>query len=787
MDALAFLFADVGQLPIITSPSQEFWLGVQSAAPQNWGELDSYDDPVLLAAIHASLRMRFSKLEAACASANLTAPQLEIWTDEVLKAYQDIYGFQRSRLLQSIRSATACSDGANLKLAAKIYDLVELLCLMPEPALGYLVNAAEEEGEFPTRDQFHAWTEHHPIKHVWQLAEERAKQARATMVTGYLRYVLRIARGSVGQGVEYMDLVQEGALGLMRAAERFDYREGARFAVFASSWIWQGIGRAVADQGRTIRLPVHMHERIYTLQKALETSAVTDELEAITADCLSSIAGEEQEQDDDESVESKKPSTMVKMRRKAYRLLEYCQPMVPLDLELPDGLFEGIDLADTDPVTLADCIVDQRQNTEIDNQRKEWQPMVQALLADIWGGDSRDLQIVRLRYGLDDGQEYTLEEVGQRFGLTRERIRQIESRVLQKLKRAWQQKYGAVTFAEPTYYSSVPRGVQRHIEERFNAWRSAVDRVKEREQYHLDHYLAQLPGGDWHAYRVPGSSTRQEQVAMALRILETPAHYTAITEQVNNLVGNTQLDETYIYGLLMKYEEAFVRLGEGFFSLAEWERQRVAEAEPGLSFCPIPLPDPPDQPNAFLESVMVARDILRTPCSIEVFLRALVKWAGLPWPQPHWVCQGALSAYYVVGVIPYVFYTPGENRQLSLTLPDADLQALRAYCLDTLSRRLQAMSEFWWLLQRHQPIRVTELAQLFVTAHPLGLDDVANRLTLLTGIGAVQRSSYGGRYQLTRLGETLAARWARQPENLSAAMSAPPTEEEWDFAELLLD
>jgi hypothetical protein len=139
-----------------------------------------------------------------------------------------------------------------------------------------------------------------------------------------------------------------------------------------------------------------------------------------------------------------------------------------------------------------------------------------------------------------------------------------------------------------------------------------------------------------------------------------------------------------------------------------------------------------------------------------------------------------------VGVIPYIYYCDHEDDPLSLTLPESNLQRLRVYCLDSMSRRLQAMPEFWWLLQRHQPIRVTELARFFVEIHPNALDDVANRLTILAGIGAVQKSSYG-RYHLTPLGESLAERWAREPQSLLESSQSAPDEDMWDFAEPLLD
>ncbi|MBN2393040.1 MAG: sigma-70 family RNA polymerase sigma factor [Anaerolineae bacterium] len=795
MDTLGLLFSDIAQIPILTNFSQELWLGIQIKAPQTWEALGVANDATL-PVIYADLRKRFSKLKAICArKADIVTPKLEIWIAEALEAYRNIYGLQRSSLHQFVKSTSMFPENIGSELTNEAYDIAESLCLLPEPMLEYLVDIPEGRKRLPPIPQFTDRIRYYQLGEIWQAVEERADQAHATLVNGYLRYVLRIARNHIGQGVDYLDLVQDGVLGLMRAAERFDYRQGARFAVFASSWIWQGISRAIADHGRTIRLPVHMHERVCSLQKQLEKETIEDVLASCAINDAADI--EEDEEDGAPSSTAQKPSASAKARRKTYRMIEYCQPLIPIDLELPISLCEQVGITDEVGVSLADCVTDYETEGAIGTsyEQSEWQQNVQIVFdaaSRISARDpdvlrlrinTRDVEVMRLRYGLDDGQERTLEEVGQQFDLTRERIRQIEKRTLPKLKQILRAKGFAVDFAaQSACFGPLPSPIGAYLDEHFSFEQGNKDTEMTLYQQ-IDYYLSQLPGGDWHTYRVPGGSTRQDQVLAAMRVLETPAHYNAIAEQVNDLAGESQMDESYVYAVLMKYEDVFVRLGEGFFSLAEWECQRTTEAEPVLPFCPTPFPDPPDQPNAFFESVMIVREILQKPCGIMTFLRTLTEWSRLPWPQPRWVCQGALSAYYLVGAIPYVFYTEGTEQVLSLSLPTTDLSTLRGYCLDTLSRRLQAMPEFWWFLQRHQPLRVTELVQLFVVTHPLELDDVTNRLNLLAGIGAAQKSSYGGRYQLTPLGDTLATRWARQPENIDVAVDESLTEDEWDFVE----
>lgn len=788
MNLIKLLFYDIAKAPIITSATQELWLGIQIRAPKAWAKFNSpgsiVDDVTLLIDIYRFFIKKSNQLERESARIGINIPSIEILTIEALKAYQDIYGLKRSKLLQFVKSASTSDERANHKLVDEVYDLAELICLLPESILGCFVEFTKNNRKVPTKKQFQAWNEHHLSAGIWQMVEERAKQARIILTNGYLRYVLRIARSAIGQGVDYLDLVQEGTLGLMRAAERFDYREGARFVVFASSWIWQGISRALADQGRTIRLPVHMYERVRAVQKLLETETPENVLGMLTTGSLF-------EEDDEIEIaltSGTRPATATLTQHKACRLLEYCQPLIPLALKLPDPLLEQIGLSSADDVTLADCIAEQDVATSV--EQHGWRPIVQILLLDAAEEmNARDLEVLRLRYGLSDGKEHTLEEVGQCFGLTRERIRQIETRALNDLRQILRKKGISIDFAgKIPHIDILPLPVYIYLNEYYSFGQDyRYTEMTQRQQ--IDYYLAQLPGGDWHAYRVPGTGTRLEQVSAALQILEAPAHYNTIAKKVNELGKKGGMDENYVYAVLAKYEDVFVRLGEGWFSLTEWERQRAAETEPILPFCPTPLPDPPGQPDAFFESVWMICKQLRAPRSVKAFLRALTEWAGLSWPQPRWVCQGALSAYYVVGLIPYIFYEDGREQMLSLasSLSSTDLPTLREYCLATLSRRLQAMPEFWWILQRHQPIQITELARLFVAAHPLGLDDVANRLKLLINVGAVQRSSYGGRYQLTRLGEILAERWARLPENISPALVEIRPEDEWGFAELWID
>ncbi len=460
MDTLELLFDDIKQIPILTSASQELWLGIQIKTPQTWARRSFHNDTIL-PAIYANLKKCFAAIKTLCARKDdLVTPQLEVWITEALKAYQNIHELRRSNLHRFVKSTARLPEDTRQKLTDQAYNIAESLCLLPEPMLEYLTEAIQERswtGRLPTTAQLPEQLKYYELREIWQDAEERAERARDALVTGYLRYVLRIARNFVGRGVDYLDLVQEGVLGLMRAAERFDYRERSRFAWFASSWIRQGISRAIADQGRTIRLPVHMYERVCALQKQVETDPSTSILDACVQSCVFGREDAEESEDEDsedEATASRKSSPTAKMRRKAYRLFEYCQPLMPLDFRLPETLLEQVGITDDTNVTLADCVADQEiiDDGESNYRQLELQQITERVIGAVskmsvydsnvlrLRVNARDLKVLRLRYGLDDGQERTLEEVGQHFGVTRERIRQIESRVGPKIKQSYTQK-----------------------------------------------------------------------------------------------------------------------------------------------------------------------------------------------------------------------------------------------------------------------------------------------------------------------------------------------------------
>jgi RNA polymerase primary sigma factor len=320
-----------------------------------------------------------SKTGKARASRRRAQAKKKHYTEDSIRLYLQEIG--RIRLLRA---------DEEIELARKIADLLELERVRLKLAEKLNRDPQDKEWAFEVNMPLSAF------RHRLHLG----RRAKDKMVQSNLRLVVSIAKKYMNRGLSFQDLIQEGSLGLIRAAEKFDHEKGYKFSTYATWWIRQAITRAIADQSRTIRLPVHLYETISRIKK--------------TTKLLSQEMGRKPTE---EEIATRMEMTIEKLRFIAK------SAQLPISLETPIGKEEDS--------RLGDFIESDGETPEDQVSKNLLREDLEGVLATL---SPREKDVLRLRYGLDDGRMKTLEEIGQIFNVTRERIRQIEAKALRKLR-----------------------------------------------------------------------------------------------------------------------------------------------------------------------------------------------------------------------------------------------------------------------------------------------------------------------------------------------------------------
>lgn len=318
------------------------------------------------------------------------------------------------------------------RLAEAMFIIFTALYLFPDELLRTLERHYALTAQLPDEETFRAWLPNsHRLEENENIIFAQAEDAKVNLTRANLRLVVSVAKRYMGRGIQFLDLVQEGNVGLLRAVEKFDHTKGFKFSTYATWWIRQAVSRAIADQARTIRIPVHMvetinkimrrqREMIQSLGREPSAEELALELDYLEPEEVEEIrAAQSEERRIDSLVYRKWRQAAAKIRD----ILKISQD--PMSLERPVG-------AEDDATQLGDFIEDKSVVEPVDAASKELlREQVRSVLSFL---NERERAVLEMRFGLNDGKDHTLEEVGRQFGVTRERIRQIEAKALRKLR-----------------------------------------------------------------------------------------------------------------------------------------------------------------------------------------------------------------------------------------------------------------------------------------------------------------------------------------------------------------
>ena len=447
-DPVRMYLKEIGQVPLLDT-NRETWLSTEIAAERLVEQIIdklcgrkrtedvSLPAPVdIVVAAYEYLRKNWADVVKSAPQFKVEPPDFRALINEVqyVNDAWDVSG--QSYIREYLRQRDWGRDEGWTELARRLFDVFHALYLIPVGEQMQIRRYYDEnDGALPSVEQFQAWLNNDAVAlealndFVTEL-DQKAELATESLTRANLRLVVSVAKRYMGRGINFLDLIQEGNIGLLRAVTKFDHTKGFKFSTYATWWIRQAISRAIADQARTIRIPVHMVEtinRLMRVQRQLtqelgaEPSAeqIALEMEFLTVeetDAIRLLRKEGARMD---------PGLQRKLRRAAQKVRKIMRlSQEPMSLEMPIG--------QEDNSLLGDFIEDDKVLGPVDAaSRQLLKEQIRSALGVL---SDREREVLEMRFGLLDGQDHTLEEVGKHFGVTRERIRQIEAKALRKLR-----------------------------------------------------------------------------------------------------------------------------------------------------------------------------------------------------------------------------------------------------------------------------------------------------------------------------------------------------------------
>jgi RNA polymerase primary sigma factor len=440
-DPVRLYLKEIGKVDLL-GPDQELWLAVRMEAPRRLEGIKASRAALRKAGnefvavqqvLYEDLTTNWKRVQEDARRLRRRKPDLLAILAEAISLRQAGPDGPTPYLRTWLDNGAWGADPAWESVARNALDVFLILYLIPPMVQEKLLSrlSKEKARELPPKRTYLGWMPEPRILQANGVSIQiLADDAQTALIRSNLRLVVSVAKRYMGRGIAFLDLIQEGNIGLLRAVEKFDPAKGYKFSTYATWWIRQAISRAIADQARTIRIPVHMVETINRLMRVQRrlvqelgreptSEELALEMELLEPEEISAILRAHAEET------TLDPGLDRKWRRAAAKVRKIIRiAQEPMSLETPVGTEESSQLGD--------FIEDESMPEPVDAAARQLlKEQVQSALSVL---TERERQVLEMRFGLQDGKDYTLEEVGKYFNVTRERIRQIEAKALRKLR-----------------------------------------------------------------------------------------------------------------------------------------------------------------------------------------------------------------------------------------------------------------------------------------------------------------------------------------------------------------